>query len=198
MNIAIFGSGGGSNAEVIIKTLNSFIEKEAAEIAVVITNNENAAILKIADTNQIPSEFIDIKHSIGKNYADLYFKILKQYKIDFIILAGYLKKLPQEITAGFQKKIINIHPALLPLYGGAGMYGKYVHEAVIAAKEKQSGITIHYVDEVYDHGKIIFQAQCLVESTDTADILAKKILALEHKYYTSIIAEVLLSQIPVK
>lgn len=198
MNIAIFGSGGGSNAEVIIKTLNSFIDKEAAKIAVVVTNNEKATILKIAYTNQIPSEIITLSYSSRLNQAELYSKILKKYKIDFIILAGFLKKLPPEITAGFQKKIINIHPALLPSHGGAGMYGKHVHEAVIAAKEKQSGITIHYVDEVYDHGKIIFQAKCSVDRIDTADTLAKKILALEHKYYTAVIAEVVLSQIPVK
>ena len=198
MKIAIFASGGGSNAEVIIKTLHYYIAKETADVTVVICNNEKADILKIAAFYKIPCETVSLKGKTDVEQAKVYFEILKKYDIEFIVLAGYLKKLPKEITTGYQKKIINIHPALLPGYGGAGMYGKHVHEAVIAAGEKESGITIHYVDEVYDHGQIIFQVKCAVENIDTADDLAKKILALEHKYYTSTIAETLLSQIPVK
>ena len=198
MNIAIFASGEGSNAEVIIKTLNSFIEKDAAKIAVVITSNEKAGVLNVANRNQIPTEIIRLKDVDNTMLLDLYFKVLKKYNVHFIILAGYLKKLPEEITNAFPKKILNIHPALLPAYGGIGMYGKHVHEAVIAEREKKSGITIHYVDEVYDHGQIIFQATCNIEKNETADDLAKKIIALEHKYYTSVIAKTILSQIPVK
>ncbi len=198
MNIAIFASGGGSNAAVIIKTLESFIKKEAVSTALVISNNENAGVIKIAATHNIPCEIISLKNKTETQQALAYLEILKKYEIEFIVLAGFLKKLPKEITSAFPKKIVNIHPALLPAYGGAGMYGKYVHEAVIAAGEKESGITIHYVDEVYDHGQIIFQAKCVVENTATADDLAKKILALEHKYYTAVIVETILSQIPVK
>ena len=198
MKIALFASGGGSNAEIIIKTLGSHAEKETAEIEVVISNNENAAVKKIAAVHKIPFETILLKNKTEAQQAKLYFDILQKYEIEFIVLAGYLKKIPKEITISYTKKIVNIHPALLPAYGGSGMYGKHVHEAVIAAGEKESGITIHYVDEVYDHGQIIFQAKCAVEITDTADDLAKKILALEHKYYTTVIAETILSQIRVK
>lgn len=198
MKVAIFASGGGSNAEVIIKTLESYIEKESAAITVVISNNEKADVLKIAAFYKIPKETVLLRNKTASQQAETYFEILNKYEIDFIILAGYLKKLPREITAFYNRKIINIHPALLPAYGGLGMYGKHVHEAVIAAGEKESGITIHYVDEVYDHGQIIFQVKCAVENFDTVNDLAKKILALEHRYYTSVIAKTILSQIPVK
>lgn len=198
MNIAIFASGSGSNAAVIIKTLESFIKKENALTAVVISNNENAGVLKIAAAHNIPCEIISLKNKTEAQQAVAYLALLKKYNIEFIVLAGFLKKLPKEITNAFPKKIINIHPALLPAYGGAGMYGKYVHEAVIAAGETQSGITVHYIDEVYDHGQIIFQVKCVVETIDTAEDLAKKILELEHKYYTEVLARTLLSQFPVK
>ncbi len=198
MNIAIFASGGGSNAAVIINTLHSYIDKQHASISLVVTNNEKAPILGIAGTNHIPTEIINFKNTANKNEVELYAAVLKKHDVDFIILAGYLKKLPKEITTAYRKKIVNIHPALLPAYGGVGMYGKYVHEAVIAAGEKESGITIHYVDEVYDHGQIIFQTTCVVEKNDTPESLATKILSLEHAHYTKVISEVLLSQIPVK
>ncbi len=198
MKIAIFAGGGGSNAEVIIKTLPTYMEKETAAITVVISNNEKAGVINVASFYKIPCETVSLKNKTDFQQAKLYFEILEKYEVDFIVLAGYLKKLPKEITTAFPGKIVNIHPALLPAYGGPGMYGKHVHEAVIAAEEKESGITIHYVDEVYDHGQIIFQAKCAVENIDTADDLAKKILALEHKYYTSVIAKTILSQIPVK
>ena len=198
MKLAIFASGGGSNAEVIIKTLESYIKKEFAAITVVISNNEKADVIKIAALHKIPTEILLLKNKTEDQQAKLYFEILTRYKIDFIILAGFLRKLPREITTFYNRKIINIHPALLPAYGGVGMYGKHVHEAVIAAREKESGITIHYVDELYDHGQIIFQAKCVVENVDTANDLAKKILALEHKFYTAVVAETILSQIDVK
>lgn len=198
MNIAIFASGAGSNAAVIIKTLGSFIEKRTAAIAVVISNNEKAGVLNIATTSKIPYEIISLKNKSETQQAKVYLELLEKYRIEFIVLAGYLKKLPKDVTNAFPKKIINIHPALLPAYGGAGMYGKHVHEAVIAAAETHSGITVHYVDEVYDHGQIIFQTTCAVEKTDTSEDLAKKILELEHKYYTEILAKTVLSQFPVK
>lgn len=198
MKIAIFASGGGSNAEFIIKTFPSFIVKENAAIKVIISNNEKAGVVNIAAVHNIPLEIASLTNKTEAQQAKVYFEILEKYEIDFIVLAGYLKKLPKEITTAYSRKIVNIHPALLPAFGGAGMYGKHVHEAVIAAGEKESGISIHFVDEVYDHGQIIFQAKCAVENIDSADDLAKKILALEHKYYTSVIAETILSQIPVK
>ena len=198
MKIALFASGGGSNADVIINTLSKHIKKETASIELIISNNEKAGIINVAKVHNVAYEIISLKNKTPEQQSQEYFDILINYKIDFIVLAGYLKKLPKELTTAFPKKIVNIHPALLPKYGGAGMYGKHVHEAVIAAGETQSGITIHYVDEVYDHGQIIFQAKCGIEPNDKAEDLAKKVLALEHKYYTGVIAETILSQIPVK
>ena len=198
MKIAILASGAGSNAAEIIKTLPNYIKKESASVAVLISNNEKAGIKNIADLNDLPFEILSLKNKNENEQSKTYVNVLNKYKIDFIVLAGYLKKLPKELTTAFTKKIVNIHPALLPAYGGAGMYGRYVHEAVIASGDLQSGITIHYVDEVYDHGQIIFQAKCVVEKNDTAEDLAKKVLALEHKNYTAVIAETILSQIPVK
>lgn len=192
MNIAIFASGAGSNAEVIIKTLSNYLNDENAIISVIVTNNTNAGILNIAKQYYIPSALVNFETA-----AD-YLSILNKYKIDFIVLAGYLKKIPLEVIKAYPQKIINIHPALLPNYGGAGMYGKRVHEAVVAAGEKQSGITIHYVDEVYDNGKIIFQDKCDLVDGETGESLAKKVLALEHKHYTNELSKLLLSQIPVK
>ncbi len=121
----------------------------------------------------------------GNAYADE----LKALGIGFITLAGFLWKVPSKLVAAFPNKIINIHPALLPKFGGKGMYGKFVHEAVIAAGEKESGITIHYVDELYDHGNVIFQAVCSIGKNDTADSLAKKIHLLEHEHYPAVIAK---------
>ena len=126
-------------------------------------------------------------------HSDAYIKELKEKKIDLIVLAGFLWKVPGILTKEYPGKIINIHPALLPKYGGKGMYGNAVHEAVIAAKEKESGISIHYVDELYDHGKIIFQAKCPVLENDTANSLAQRIHALEHEHYPKVIEEILRS-----
>ena len=198
MKIAILASGAGSNAAEIIKTLPNYIKKESASVAVLISNNEKAGIKNIADLYDLPFEILSIKNKNENEQSKSYVNVLNKYKIDFIVLAGYLKKLPKELTTAFTKKIVNIHPALLPAYGGAGMYGRYVHEVVIASGDLQSGITIHYVDEVYDHCQIIFQAKCVVEKNETAEDLAKKVLTLEHKNYTAVIAETILSQIPVK
>ncbi len=195
MNIAIFASGGGSNAEVIIKTLPQLLQEKntAANIALIVTNNAKATALHIAAENNIASEIIDVKNKTEKELSVCYLDILTKHNIGFIVLAGYLKKIPTDVIKTFPQKIINIHPALLPAYGGAGMYGMRVHEAVVSAGEKQSGITIHFVDEVYDHGEIIFQATCELEEGETAELLSKKVRGLEHKHYSKIIANVLSS-----
>ena len=198
MKIAILASGAGSNAAEIIRTLPNFIKKESATIAVVISNNEKAGVKNIADLYALPFKILSLKNKNEDEQSKSYLDVLNKYEIDFIVLAGYLKKLPKELTTAFPKKIVNIHPALLPAYGGAGMYGRYVHEAVISSGDLQSGITVHYVDEVYDHGQIIFQATCIIENKDSPDDLAKKVLLLEHANYTKIIAQTLLSQIDVK
>lgn len=198
MNIAIFASGAGSNAEVIINNLYKYKPDHKINVALIVSNNAMAGVLKIAVNYNIPVEVLDLKTTASYNNSTAYLEILSRHKIDFIVLAGYLKKIPVEVIKKYPQKIINIHPALLPAYGGAGMYGRHVHEAVVAAGEKQSGITIHYVDELYDHGKIIFQATCEVEYGETGESLAKKIHLLEHQHYSKEILEILLSQIPVK
>jgi phosphoribosylglycinamide formyltransferase-1 len=121
--------------------------------------------------------------------GDAYLPELRKHRIDGIVLAGFLWKIPTALIKAYPHKIINIHPAILPKYGGKGMYGHFVHEAVIAAKEKESGITIHYVDEVYDHGAIIFQEHCTIETADTPESLAKKIQRLEHLHFPRVVEE---------
>jgi phosphoribosylglycinamide formyltransferase 1 len=198
MNIAIFASGGGSNAEVILSTLNDYIPDSIARVKLVLTNNSNAGVLAIANKYAVQAEIVSLKNLSEAQIVISYQNILNTYDIDFIVLAGYLKKIPAAIIKQYPYKIINIHPALLPKYGGEGMYGKHVHAAVVAAGEKQSGITIHYVDEVYDHGEIVLQATCDLAPNETAETLAKKVLALEHLYYTNAIANIIVSQNAVK
>ena len=141
----------------------------------------------MAERENVPSLIIDRK----KFNEDGYVSELKRYQIDLIVLAGFLWKVPAILIQAYSNKIINIHPALLPKYGGKNMYGNFVHEAVLNAKEKESGITIHYVDEIYDHGNIIFQTKCDVNENDTPQSLAEKIHVLEHEYYPSVIEKLL-------
>lgn len=179
--IAVFASGTGSNAQRIIDHFNS--ADKGANVALVVSNNPAAGVLKIAEKENIPSLIIDRK----KFYDDGYTPELKNFHIDFIVLAGFMWKVPVQLIMAYPNKMINIHPALLPKYGGKNMYGSFVHEAVLNAGETESGITIHYVDEIYDHGKIIFQAKCRVDKDDTAVTLTEKIHTLEHQHYPSII-----------
>lgn len=190
INAAIFASGAGSNAEKLIQYFKSHLS-DKIKTAVVITNNPNAGAINVAAKEGVPSEIIDLKNKSEEDVAQVYLDILKKHHIDFIILAGYLKKIPSALIKAYPEKIINIHPALLPAYGGAGMYGNRVHEAVVAAHEKESGITIHFVDEIYDHGRVIFQAKCTVEESDTAEMLAKKIHALEHAHFGRVAGEII-------
>jgi formyltetrahydrofolate-dependent phosphoribosylglycinamide formyltransferase len=185
-NIAIFASGAGSNAQNII---NYFRPNEplggSVSIKLIVCNKPGAGVLAIADREQIPTLLIEKeKFFRGNAYVDE----LKEKKIGFIVLAGFLWKIPSALIKAFPHKIINIHPALLPKYGGKGMYGHHVHQAIIDNKEKESGISIHYVDELYDHGDLIFQAKCAIHETDTADSLAKCIHQLEHEHYPRVIA----------
>jgi len=181
--IAIFASGAGSNAQKII---NHFRNSDSVNIALIACNKPGAGVLNIADKENIPVLRIEKeKFFRGNAYTDE----LKQQNIDWIILAGFLWKIPELLIRSFPQKIINIHPALLPNYGGKGMYGQKVHEAVLANKEEESGITIHYVDNLYDHGKIIFQAKCPVLHNDTAESLAQRIHGLEHQHFPLIIEQ---------
>ncbi len=185
--IAIFASGGGSNAKKIIQYFNHPEHKVSpARVTLIICNRPDAGVIEIAKSEKIPYLIID---KAFLSNGDSFLKHLKN--MDLIVLAGFLWKVPDVLIKNFPKKIVNIHPALLPKYGGKGMYGHHVHEAVIANKEKETGITIHYVDEHYDKGKIIFQKSCAVDLGDNAATLAAKVLALEHLYYPQIIDSVL-------
>jgi formyltetrahydrofolate-dependent phosphoribosylglycinamide formyltransferase len=186
INIAIFASGAGSNTQKIIDHFK--IPGSNIKVVLIVSNKPAAGVLQIAAKENIPSVIIEKeKFFTGNAYADE----LKEKKIDFIILAGFLWKVPAALINAYPKKIINIHPALLPKYGGKGMYGHYVHEAVIANKEKESGITIHYVDELYDHGLIIFQTAFLLNENETAETLAGRIHELEHRHFPKVIEEVI-------
>jgi phosphoribosylglycinamide formyltransferase 1 len=187
-NIAIFASGAGSNAKVIIEAAQK--NNVHYKVALIVCNKPNAGVLQIAADNNIPTLLIE-KDTFFNN--DIYLYLLQQHKIDYIVLAGFLWKVPVYLINAFANKIINIHPALLPKYGGKGMYGQYVHQAVVANKETQSGITIHLVDEVYDNGKILFQASCTVTEADTADTVAAKIHKLEHEHFYKIIDAFIIS-----
>jgi formyltetrahydrofolate-dependent phosphoribosylglycinamide formyltransferase len=182
--IAIFASGTGSNAQKIIEY---FKYSKKVKISLIVCNNPDAGVVKIADKENIPVLLIEKKmfHITG------YVPELKNLQIEFIVLAGFLWKIPPILIKAFKDKIINIHPALLPAYGGKGMYGSAVHAAVLASKEKQSGITIHYVDEKYDHGKIIFQSTCPVDENETVESLSQKIHQLEHTFYAKQIEKLL-------
>jgi formyltetrahydrofolate-dependent phosphoribosylglycinamide formyltransferase len=181
--IAIFASGAGSNAEKII---DYFRNSSSIKVSLIVCNKAGAGVLKIAEKENIPALLIEKeKFFRGNAYTDE----LKKYNINFIVLAGFLWKIPVRLIQAYPGKIVNIHPALLPAYGGKGMYGSKVHEAVIAAGEKESGISIHYVDEQYDHGATIFQARCMVKENDTADALARRIHQLEHEHYPKVIEQ---------
>ena len=184
-NLVIFASGAGSNARQII---NYFKNSSLAKVALIVCNKPNAGVLSIAQKENIPFLIIE-KERFFK--GDGYLPELKLVSPALMILAGFLWKLPQCLIHSFPRRIINIHPALLPKYGGKGMYGPYVHEAVLNARDVQSGITIHYVDEQYDHGDTIFQTACPVLEGDTPEILAQRIHQLEHLHYPQVIEEVL-------
>ncbi len=183
--IAIFASGAGSNAQKII---DHFRNHASIRVSLIVCNNPGAGVLQIAAKENIPTLLIDKKTFLND---DIYIKELQDERIDLIVLAGFLWKVPVALIKAFPEKIINIHPALLPKYGGNGMYGDAVHRAVIAAGEKETGITIHYVDELYDHGKILFQANCPVLPADTVQSLAQRIHQLEHEHYSTVIESLL-------
>ena len=185
IHIAIFASGAGSNARKIIE----YFENKGLRIKVslIVCNVPGAGVLDIAEEKGIPSLMINKSDFAANGYVES----LKNAGIDFIVLAGFLWKVPEVLVRAYPKAIINIHPALLPKYGGKGMYGARVHEAVIAAGEKESGITIHWVNENYDEGAIIFQAKCSIDASDTATSLANKIHALEHAHFASTIEKLL-------
>lgn len=174
--IAIFASGNGTNAAQLIKY---FKNNEHIQVALIITNSSKANVISLAEENDIPFSVVNKSLLANNSYMT---SLMNLYDIDFIVLAGFLLLMPPFLVKLYDYKMINIHPALLPKFGGKGMYGLQVHQAVLSAGEGESGITIHYVNEMYDKGKIIFQAKCNVEKKDTAEKLAKKVQELEHQY----------------
>ncbi|PKP25507.1 MAG: phosphoribosylglycinamide formyltransferase [Bacteroidetes bacterium HGW-Bacteroidetes-2] len=179
--IAIFASGNGSNAENIIRY---FLKRDTAEVLLVLSNSPKAKVLERAKALNI-SVVTFSKEDFYMSESVL--NRLLNEKIDWIILAGFLLKFPEPILQHFKNKVINIHPALLPKYGGKGMYGMNIHKAIVEKKESETGITIHFVNENYDEGKIIFQAKTEVLGTDTPEIIAKKIHTLEQQYFPKVI-----------
>ncbi|MBL7806222.1 MAG: phosphoribosylglycinamide formyltransferase [Saprospiraceae bacterium] len=186
--IAIFASGGGSNAR---KILEYFQDSETAEVALVVSNKKDAGVLDIADTFSVPTHLIN-RQSFYETTEIL--EVLKAHDIGFIALAGFLWLVPAYLVKAYPGKILNIHPALLPKYGGKGMYGHHVHEAVKAAGELESGPTIHFVNEHYDEGDIVFQATCSLEPEDEPEDIARKVLSLEHAHFPRIIEAVIIKQ----
>jgi phosphoribosylglycinamide formyltransferase-1 len=186
--IAVFASGAGSNAKNLI--LDSKRDSNIVyKIELVVTNNKNAGVIHVCKQLGIPC-FIWEKESFNETYNLIQF--LKNNKIDYIILAGFLLKISAKLIEQFNNKIINIHPSLLPKYGGMGMYGNRVHEAVLKDKEEETGITIHYVNENYDEGKIIFQKRFKIEKEETLDSLKEKIHALEHNEFPIVLRKIFL------
>lgn len=183
-HLVIFASGAGSNTKSII---DFFKQTNKARVALIVCNNPDAGVITIAENEKIPVLLISKKHFLENRYLPE----IKNYDPDLIILAGFLWKIPEALIKAFPRKIINIHPALLPGFGGKGMYGMAVHEAVINARENQSGITIHYVDEKYDHGETILQVKCIVDKNESATSLAEKIHKLEHDNFARVIEQLL-------
>lgn len=184
-NIAIFASGAGSNAQKIIDHLR---HSDKGRVSLIVCNKAGAGVLQIAEKEGIPSILIE-KESFF--HSDIYVQLLKEQQTDLVVLAGFLWKIPANLVQAFPNRIINIHPALLPRFGGKGMYGHFVHEAVIAAGEKESGITIHYVNEKYDDGETILQERCIITPEDTPATVAQKVQALEHQWFPVIVERLL-------
>jgi phosphoribosylglycinamide formyltransferase 1 len=188
--IAILASGSGTNAENIIKY---FSTRNSAKVALVLSNKREAYVLQRAAALNIKSFFFDHDDFFTSGRVLAY---LLEYKIDLIVLAGFLWLVPDNILEEYKGRIINIHPALLPKYGGKGMYGDRVHKAVLANNDRESGITIHYVNSSYDEGDIIFQARCRVEPSETEETLASRVHALEYKHFPEVIED-LINKLPV-
>lgn len=186
INIAIFASGTGTNAERLIQ---HFAGNTQVKISWIVSNKENSGVVEKA--TRLRKGVQIISRYVLENNTDQFIEFLKLEKIDLIILAGFLLKIPEKLIIAYPYKIINIHPSLLPKYGGQGMYGMHVHNAVIAAKEKESGISVHYVNEEFDKGEIIMQQKCVIDEGETPETLAQKIHELEYKYFPIAVEQVI-------
>ncbi|HAP59267.1 MAG TPA: phosphoribosylglycinamide formyltransferase [Cytophagales bacterium] len=184
IKIAVWASGSGSNAENIA---NYFADSEDVGVAYILTNNPKAGVIERAQRLGIPHQvFTNTQFREGTPVLNA----MERAGIDWVVLGGFMRLVPANVVAAFPGKIINIHPALLPRQGGKGMYGHHVHEAVVAARDSESGITIHEVNEVYDEGQILFQASCPVTPEDTPQTVEAKVRALEQQYYPEVVASV--------
>ncbi len=179
--LAILASGAGSNARNIIK---HFTDSEHVEVALIICNRKQAGVFEVAKESHIPACYMPASElsSEGKLVAEL-----SKYRIHSVILAGFLLKLPSDVIEEYPNRIVNIHPALLPKFGGKGMYGHFVHDAVFAARERESGITVHLVNEEYDEGAILFQAKVEILEDDRAEDIERKVRALETEHFAPVI-----------
>jgi phosphoribosylglycinamide formyltransferase 1 len=189
IHLAIFASGSGTNAQNLIEY---FRDHPAIYISLIISNRSDAYVLKRAENENVP--YVILSGNDWKENGNAS-QVLRDFGIDFILLAGYLRLLPSWLIQQYPKKIVNIHPALLPNYGGKGMFGEHVHKAVIASGDKHSGITIHYVNEDYDRGDIIFQTRCPVLPSDTPESLAERIHQLEYDHYPKVVEKVVMSNV---
>lgn len=187
INIAILASGSGSNAQRIIEYFQSSKE---IRVTMLLSNKKDAYALERAKKLGVSTMVFDRKSFVE---SDEVVNKLKEQNISWVILAGFLWLIPERLIKAYPNRIINIHPALLPLYGGKGMYGMHVHKAVVEAGDKESGITIHYVNENYDEGKVIFQAKCIVEPGDTPEVVAQKVQKLEHEHFPCVIEDLIRS-----
>lgn len=183
--IAIFASGSGSNAQ---KIMEHFKRNADAEVVLILTNNPQAYVLQRADNFEIPTHIFNRTEFYD---TDDVIKLLKNLQVDLIVLAGFLWLVPPSLLKAFPNKVINIHPALLPKYGGKGMYGDHIHKAVLAAGEEESGITIHFANEQFDEGEILHQSRFKIEPTDTLEIIKFKIQQLEHHHFPRVIENLL-------
>ncbi len=184
-NLLLFASGNGTNAENIIRY---FHLKKTARVVAVFTNNPKAGVIKRATALQVPVEVVSREDFRN---PDILIGKIEKWHPDLLVLAGFLWKIPSELILRYPQRIINVHPALLPRFGGKGMYGSHVHEAVLAAGERKSGITIHYVNEKYDDGQIIFQAETEIAPEETPETLAQKIHQLEYNHFPQVVEYVL-------
>jgi phosphoribosylglycinamide formyltransferase-1 len=184
-NIALFASGAGSNAQ---KIMEYFLQSEEGKIVLLVGNKKEMGAFEKATNMGVPTIFVDRTTFYS---TDELVHLLKNMQVDLIVLAGFLWLIPEQLIKAFPQRIVNIHPSLLPAYGGRGMYGHHVHEAVYKAGEPKSGMTIHYVNEKFDEGEIIFQAECILDVSDTPETIAAKVLQLEHQNYAPVLEEII-------
>lgn len=183
--IAIFASGSGSNAQ---KIMEHFKRHPEAEVVLILTNNPQAYVLQRADNFEVPAH-IFTRHEFYE--TDEVIRLLKNLQVDLIVLAGFLWLVPESLLKAFPNKIINLHPALLPKYGGKGMFGDHVHKAVLTAKEEESGITIHFVNDQFDEGEIIHQSRFKIDPDDNLEVIKFKGQQLEHQHFPKVIESLL-------